>query len=164
MLLFPGSAAPVRWQCLDTVNCWADLKYSLTQHSSSLPASKHRNSVGSRPQSKQMSQPPPPQQWKKPVTVIAVTQAPTSSFELLIQMPSDRQMLPVRNTALSEPLLASPTRTALPQPSPARAVTCWSHLSSARLRQTAWHCWNRRGLLFLVINVCQSEAGTERGT
>lgn len=133
LLLFTGSAARVRWHCLDSVNCWADLKDSLTQRSSSLPALKHRNSVASKPQSKQMSQPSPPQRWKKPVTVITVTQAPTSSLQLLIQMPSDRQMFPARNTALSEPLVASPTRTALPQLSLARAVTCWSHSSSAGL-------------------------------
>lgn len=110
--------------------------------------------------SKQMSQPCPPQRWKKPVTVITVTQAPTSSFKLLLQMPSDRQMFPIRNTALSELLVASPTRTALPQPSLAGAVTCWSHLSSAGLSsdhgaQTDHVALleRERALLFLVINV-----------
>lgn len=43
-----------------SVNCWADLKYSLTQSSSSLPALKQRNSVASKLHSNQMSQPSPP--------------------------------------------------------------------------------------------------------
>ncbi|KAL2304791.1 hypothetical protein Nmel_006746 [Mimus melanotis] len=75
-------------------------------------------------------------------------------------MPSDRQMFPIRNTALSEPLVASPTRTALPQPSLARAVTCWSHLSSAGLSSDHGPQTDRvaqleleRALLFLVIDV-----------
>lgn len=81
-----------------SVNCWADLKHSRTQSSSLLPALKQRNSVASKPLSNQMSQPSPPERWKKPVTVITVIRAPTSSLKLHVQMPSDRQMFPIRNT------------------------------------------------------------------
>lgn len=40
-----------------SINCWADLKYSLMQSSSSPPALEQRNSVASKPHPNQMSQP-----------------------------------------------------------------------------------------------------------